>query len=128
MDVLVQFIWIGNTGRVEGFDSGNQCPKGGVVGLHNDVVRNSVMSSMPSCRNLASDCATELEGLGNVDAGTLLELGEPLSTLAGPDVALVAVLEFELLRLGVGHLDGFKIVDELDFLVEDLLVGVITAK
>jgi CBS domain-containing protein len=77
---------------------------------------------------LTSDCATELEGLGNIDAGTLLELGKPFSTLAGPDVALVTVLEFELLCLGVGHLDGFEIVDELDFLVEDLLVGVITAE
>jgi len=50
-----------------------------------------------------------------------------LSTLAGPDVTLVAVLEFELLHLGVGHLDGFEIVDELDFLVEDL-VGVVTVE
>jgi len=36
------------------------------------------------------------------------------------------MMGFELLRLGVGHLDGFEIVDELDFLLEDL-VGVVTA-
>jgi len=74
---------------------------------------------------LTSDCATELEGLGNEDAGTLLELGKPLSTLAGPDIALVTMLEFELLRLGVRHLNG--IVYELNFLVEDV-VGVVTAE
>jgi len=62
---------------------------------------------------LTSSCATELEGLG-----TLLELGEPLSTLAGPDIALVTMLEFELPCL---HLNGFKIMDELNFLVEDLV-------
>ena len=96
--------------------------------MSDNVVGNSVTSSMPSSWNLTSDCATELEGLGNVDAGTLLELGEPLATLASPDVALVTVLEFEFLGFGVGHLDGFEIVDELDFLVEDLLVGVVTTE
>ena len=126
--MLVQFIWISNTRRIKGFDSGNQCPQGGAIGLSDDVVGNSVTSSMPSSRNLTSDGATELEGLWNEDTGTLLELGKPLPTLAGPDVTLVAVLEFEFLRLRVGHLDGFKIVDELDFLVEDLLVGVATAE
>jgi len=108
MGVLVQFIWIGNTGRIESFDGGNQCPKGGAVSLSNDVFRNSVTSSVPSSRNLTSNCATELEGFGNEDAGALLELGRPLPTLAGPDVALVTVLEFELLRLGVRHLDRFE--------------------
>ena len=96
--------------------------------MSDNVVGNSITSSMPSSWNLTSDCATELEGLGNVDAGTLLELGEPLATLASPDVALVTVLEFEFLGFGVGHLDGFEIVDELDFLVEDLLVGVVTTE
>jgi len=85
-------------------------------------------SSMPSSQNLPSYYSTELEGLGNEDAGTLLELGEPLPTLTGPDITLVTVLEFGLLHLRVGHLDGFEIMDELDFLVEDLLVGVITTE
>jgi len=83
---------------------------------------------VPSSWNLTSNCATELEGLGNENTGTLLELGKPLPTLASPDIAFVTVLEFELLRLGVGHLDGFEIMDELDLLVEDLLVGVITTE
>ena len=96
--------------------------------MSDNVVGNSITSSVPSSWNLTSDCATELEGLGNVDAGTLLELGEPLTTLASPDVALVTVLEFEFLGFGVGHLDGFEIVNELDFLVEDLLVGVVTTE
>ena len=85
------------------------------------------MSSMPSSRNLTSDCVTELKGLGNEHAGTLLELGEPLSTLTSPDVALVTMLEFELLCFRVGHLNGFEIMDELNFLVEDL-VGVVTTE
>jgi len=113
--VLVQFIWIGDTGGIKGFNSRDQCPKGGAVSLSDDVVGNSVTSSMPSGRNLTSNCATELEGFGNEDTGTLFELGEPLPTLTSPNVALVTVLEFELLRLGVGHLDGLEIVDELDF-------------
>ena len=127
MDVLVQFIWIGDTGGIEGFNSRDQCPKGGAVSLSDDVVGNSVTSSMPSGRNLTSDCATELEGFGNEDTGTFFEFGEPLPTLTSPDVALVTVLEFELLRFGVGHLDGLEIVDKLDFLVEDP-VGVVTTE
>ena len=90
--------------------------------VSDDVVRNSVTSSMSS--NLTSNYAT---GVRNEDTGTLLELGEPLPTLASRDIALVTVLEFELLRLGVGHRDEYEIVDQLDFLVEDL-VGVVTAE
>jgi len=77
---------------------------------------------------LTGNCATELEGFGNEDTGTLFEFGEPLPTLTSPDVALVTVLEFELLRFGVGHLDGLEIMDKLHFLVEDLLVGVVTTE
>jgi len=85
--MIVEFIWIGNTGRIKGLDSGNKCPQGGAIGLSDDVVRNSVTSSMPSSRNLASDGATELEGFGNEDTGTLLELGKPFPTLAGPHLS-----------------------------------------
>jgi hypothetical protein len=128
MNVLVKFIRIGDTGCVKGFDGANQCPKGGAIGLGNDIVGDSITSSMPSSWNLASNSSAELEGLGNKDTGSLLELGEPLPTLAGPDVALVTMLELEFLCLGVGNLDGLKIMDELDFLVEDFFVGVITAE
>ena len=82
--MLAEFIWIGNTECIKGLESGNQCPQGGVISLSDDVIRNSVTSSMPSSPNLASDGATELEGFGNEDTGTLLELGKPLPTLTGP--------------------------------------------
>ena len=83
---------------------------------------------MPASRDLTSDGAAELEGLGNVDTSALLELGEPLSTFSSPDVALVAVLKFELLSFAIGHFNGLEIMDKLNLLVEDLLVRVVATE
>ena len=50
-----------------------------------------------------------------------------MTAYTGPDVALVAVLVLVLRRLDLGSLEGLEIVNELDFLVEDLL-GVVAAE
>lgn len=128
MYMLVELIWIGDTRGVESLGGGNQCPESGSVGLSDDIVGNTVTASVPSSGNLSSDGATEREGLGDHDASTLLELGEPVTTFSGPDITLVAVLQLELLRLGFCNFDGLEVVDEFDLLVEDLLTRIVSTE
>ena len=128
MDVLVELVRVGDAGLVEGFGSAHERPERNAVGLSDDVVGDAVATGAPSSRDLSGDGAAELERLRDVHAGTLLELGEPLPFLPGPDVALVAVLELELLRLRLSNLDRLEIVRQLDLLVEDLLLRVVAAE
>ena len=67
-------------------------------------------------------------GTRNEYAGILLELDEPLAALASPDIALVTVLVLVLLRFLLSGLERLQIVDELDLLVEDLLLRVVTTE
>lgn len=130
MDVLIELVrvGVGDAGLVEGFGSAHERPEPNAVGLSDDVVGDAVATGAPSSRDLSCDGAAELERLRDVHAGTLLELGEPLSFLPGPDVALVAVLELELLRLRLGNLYRLEIVRQLNLLVEDLLLRVVAAE
>lgn len=126
--MLVELIRINDTGHVEGLSSAYKGPEGTAVGLSNDVCWNTVASSIPASRELTTDNAVELERLGNENARTLLELNKPLATLTSPNVALVAVLILELLRLDLRSFEGLEVVDKLDLLVEDFLVGVVAAE
>lgn len=83
---------------------------------------------MPSCRDLPSNGATELERFRDEDARALLQFEKPLSAFTCPNVTSITVLEFELLGLSLGDLNSLKIVDELDFLIEDLLVGIVATE
>lgn len=85
----------------------------------------------PGFRNasaLTSGGAAEHERLRNHDTGTLLQLGEPLVTLASPDIAFVAMLQLEFVCFRIGNFDWLKVVEELDLLVEDLLFGIVSAE
>jgi hypothetical protein len=128
MNMLVQFVRIGDSRHVESFGSADESPECSPICLGDDVVRNTVSASMPSGRDLSSDCTAEREALGYEHECAFLELEEPLAALPGPDVALVAVLELELVGLRLGNFDGLKIVDKLDLLVEDLLLRVIATE
>lgn len=80
---------------------------------------------MPAGGKLTSNQSVESDRLGDKDSSASLELDEPLSRLAGPGVALVALLAFELLSVGSRNLERLKVVGELDLLVESLLLGVV---
>jgi len=126
--VFVQLVRISNSRGIEGLGRGDQGPESCTIHLSDDIVGNPVAPGVPTSRDLASNSSTELEGLGNVHTGTLLELCEPLTAFGSPDVALIAVLQLELLRLRVRDLDGLEIVEKFDLLVEDLLVRVIASE
>lgn len=123
--MLVELVRVGDTGSVESFSSGNQGPESRSINLLNDIVGNAVASGVPPSGDLTSDSAAERERFRNHNAGTLLQLGEPLVTLAGPDVALVSVLQLELVCFGIGNFDRFEVMEKFDLLVEDLLFRVI---
>ena len=126
--ILVQLVRIGDTGHVESFGSADQCPQRDTVRLGNNVLRDTVATGTPTTRDLSSDETTELERLGDEDASSLLELDEPLATFRSPDVALVAVLVLELLSLNFRRFKGLQIVNELNLLMEDLLLRVVSAE
>lgn len=83
---------------------------------------------MPSGRDLTTDESIELDGLGNENPSSSLELDEELSRGLSPDVALVSLLPLELIGVGGGDLDGLEVVVELDLLVESLLLGIVTVE
>ena len=83
---------------------------------------------MPSGGNLPSNRATECKRLRDENASALLELDKPLATLTRPDIAVIAVLVLKFRRLGLGNFDGLEIMDEFNFLVEYLLLGVVPAE
>lgn len=128
MDVLVQFIWIGDARHVEGFRSADEGPQRGTIGLSNNVIRNAVSASVPACWNLPSDRSTKLECFRYEDTGALLQLGKPLPALASPNVTFIAVLKFELLSFGLCHFNRLQIVNKLNFLIENLLAWIITTE
>ena len=126
--MFIQLVGVGNTGHVEGFCRADQRPERGAIGLGDNVGGDAVASSVPSGRDLTGHQAAEADGLGDQDARALLELDEPLVALAGPDIALVAVLVPEFLRVRLGCFERFEIMEKLDFLVEDLLLRVIAVE
>lgn len=66
---------------------------------------DTVVARGPSGWKLASDLAVEQARLRRPYTSALLELEEPLSALAGPDIAALDMLALEVLKLVVGHLE-----------------------
>ena len=128
MHVLIKLVRISDARHVESLRSADESPKRSTIGLSDDVGGDTVATSVPAGGDLSSHETAETDGLRNEDASTLLELDEPLAAFACPDVALVAVFVLVLVRLDVSGLEGLKVVDELDLLVEDLLLGVVAAE
>jgi hypothetical protein len=126
--ILIQLVRICDTRTIKGLSDTDKCPEGAAVDLSNDVFRDAETSSMPASRDLASDSSTELEGLRNEDTCTLLQLSEPLPIFPSPNVTFLSMLELELLGFRFGNLNRFKVMDELDLLIEDLLIGVVATK
>lgn len=81
---------------------------------------------MPAGRNLPSDKGAEMKRLRNLDKSPFLELNETLLAFFRPDVALVAMLVLELLGLLLRDLNGFEVMDELNLLIIDLLLRIIS--
>jgi hypothetical protein len=79
--------------------------------------------------NLNRNSTTRFESLGDEDTGTFLELDKPLTPgFTSPDTALVTMFVFELLHFSFSDLDGLQIVNEFDFLVENLFVRVVATE
>jgi hypothetical protein len=93
--------------------------------LSDDIRRNTISTSIPPSGDLST---TKFESLGDEDAGTFLELDKPLTGFTSPDIAPIAMFVFEFLRFSFSDLDGLQIVNEFDFLVEDLFVWVVAAE
>lgn len=126
VDVLVQLVRVGDTGHDQSLHSADQSPKGRPVSLGDNIIGQTESTSVPTGRKLASDDSVKLDGLGEEDPGTLVELDEPLAGFLGPDVDLVAVLALESSGLFSGDFKRFEIVVELNLLNEALLLRVVT--
>ncbi len=126
--VLVQLVGVRDTGHVEGLRCTDKSPESGAVGLSDDVGGNTESTRIPTSRDLAGNGAAERERLRDEDPRALLELDEPLITFSCPDIALVTVLVLELLGVRLRSFERFKVVEELDLLVEYLLLGVVTTE
>ena len=99
-----------------------------MIRLSDDIRRNAIPTSIPPDGDLNRNSTTKFEILGDEDAGTFLELDKPLTSFTSPDTALVTMFVFEFLRFSFSDLDGLQIVNEFDFLVEDLFVRVVAAE
>lgn len=126
VDVLVQFVRVGDTGHDQSLHSADQSPKGSPVSLGDNILGQTESTSVPTGRKLASDDSVKLDSLGEEDPGTLVELDEPLAGFLGPDVDLVAVLALESSGLFSGDFKRLEIVIELNLLNETLLLRVVT--
>jgi len=94
-----------------------------------NIFRYAIATSLPSSWDLTSHRATKLKCLGYENACAFLDFCKPLTTFTSPDITLVTVMQFELLRpLRVGYFDKLQIMDKLNFLIEDLFAGVITTE
>ena len=126
--MVIQLVRIRDTRHVQGVCSGNESPERASIYLVYDILGNTIAPCAPSCWDLASDGATEHDRLRNVHACAFLQLDEPLLPVRNPDVTLVTVLVLESLRFFPGHFKRLQVVDELDFLVEALLLGVVPSE
>ena len=126
--MLVQLIRVSDTRSVEGFGSADKTPKRATVDLSNNVIGDTIATRVPPSWDLTSDSSAELECLWDVNTGTLLELEEPLATFTSPNVTLVSVLDLEFLSLSFRDFNWFQVMNKFNFLVEDLLVRVISTE
>jgi hypothetical protein len=131
MHILVEFVGVGDTRHVQRFCGKDEGSEGDTIDLRSNIVRYTISASLPTSSNLSRNMTVELEGLGNENPGNLLELHEPLATLARPYVTFGTMLVLELLGVSLRDFHGLQLqlqlVDEFDFLVEYLLFGVITS-
>lgn len=126
--VLVELIWISDTRAIEGLGSACKSPESATIGLSNDIFGNAIAPSVPASRNLPGDGTAEFESFRNKDTSAFLKLGKPLTVFSSPDIAFFTVLELELLGFGFGNLYGFKVVNKLNLLVENLFVGIVATE
>jgi hypothetical protein len=96
------------------------------VNLLDDILGYTIPLSVPSLWQLPSNGPVKLDGLWHKYPRSLFELGKPFSTLLCPNIALVPLFSLESHSVLRGDFEGFEIVVELDFLVEDFLVWVVS--
>jgi hypothetical protein len=99
-----------------------------MIRLSDDIRRNAIPTSTPPSGDLNRNSTTKFESLGDKDAGTFLELDKPLASFTSPETALVIMFVFEFLRFSFSDLDGLQIVNEFDFLDDDLFVRIVAAE
>ncbi len=91
-----------------------------------NVLRETVATSVPTSGDLTSDEAAESNGLRDENSSVLLQFNLLLPSFSSPDVAIVAVLVLELLGLVLRNFHRLQVMDEFDLLVERLLLQVIS--
>ena len=126
--MLVKLVRVSDTRADKSFYSADEGPECSTISLSNNVFGNAITSSMPAGRDLTGNCSAKLEGLGNKDTGTLLQLNEPLSILSSPNVAFLIVLKLEFLGFNIRDLNWFKVVNKLNLLVKYLLVRIVATE
>ncbi|KAH3675812.1 hypothetical protein WICPIJ_009265 [Wickerhamomyces pijperi] len=120
VDVLVQFVWVLDTGRDEGFDGGNQDKQGDWVDLGDGVFGDTVTLGIPTSWNLTSNQTVESQGLWNVQNSTLQQLDGVFTGLGVfLDLNLVTVFVLEVF----GVVQDLLLVLGLDVLVFDWDLG-----
>ena len=96
--------------------------------MRDNIIWNTVTSSVPASWDLPTDGTAELESLRDKDTRTLLKLDEPLPSIGSPDITLLAMLVLVALSICLGCLKWLEVMEKFDFLVEDLSVGIIAAE
>eukprot|EP00754_Rhynchopus_humris_P020181 Rhum_TRINITY_DN14681_c5_g1::Rhum_TRINITY_DN14681_c5_g1_i1::g.109737::m.109737 len=127
VDVLVELVRVRHTRRHERLRRRDQREQRHRVDLLDDVLRQTVLLGVPARRHLSGDGPRELQSLGDVQLGTLLQAGHPHALTLLPHVARVAVLLLERLRLVLAALHGRHVVVDGHLVEERLLLRVVVA-
>ena len=114
MNVLIKFVRIRDTSVIESLSGGNERPDRNTIGASDDVLGNTVASTVPPIGELAGNESVVRNGFRDEHASTFLQLNEPLATITSPDVALVAMLLLEFLGVRICDFQRLKIVNKLN--------------
>lgn len=77
VNILIEFIRVIDTSHDESFGSADKAHKSGVIGLGDNVGRDTVTTSIPTSGQLTGNESTEGDSLGDEDTSSLLEANEP---------------------------------------------------
>ncbi|KUI68937.1 hypothetical protein VM1G_11569 [Cytospora mali] len=127
MHVLVELVWVRDTGGNERLCCRNQDEECNRVDLRNNIIGNTVSLGIPAGGDLTGDETIEPQSLRDPETRTLLHANSVLVTVWDLEyLNLIAVLAFELLSCFLRRLEGVKILFDDDLLKQLLLVGVIS--
>mmetsp|Transcript_77960 Transcript_77960/g.170806 ORF Transcript_77960/g.170806 Transcript_77960/m.170806 type:complete len:602 (+) Transcript_77960:2114-3919(+) len=128
MDILIELVGVSDSTGHESLDSGDQSIQGQRIHTVGDVSRDTQALGIPTCWDLTSHEAIELEGSRNRDGSTLAQLHEPAACEVGEHRCVLftkLALDFSGLLL-TGNFDGLHVGIDGDVVEHPLLVRVVS--